>query len=174
MWKEFTSLSNRGMTADAQSSLLTAYIAAFKFIKDSDLLEASASYLKDGHYFPPMPSELIAMMPKGSTVVDESKFIIRPNTMCNRCHKFGLCIQEPAGHGPWICRVCYSGMTDAQMRAAFVNLGRAMTLGPGGKRQTARWNSKTREIELSGDPDTNTHQIDKTVGQPYPMEEVVN
>ncbi len=37
---------------------------------------------------------------------------------CDKCHKRGLAIQEPADTGPYLCRKCYRGSDDAFVKKA--------------------------------------------------------
>lgn len=141
LWQKFLAMSNRNINRDAEKALLSAYKVAFRGIKDSDLQEAAATYIKDGQYFPPRPSELISIMPKGSTVTDESEYRIRPGTMCNVCHHFGLCIQEPAVTGQWVCRQCYSGLTTKQYEA---NMRALQSVQPG--KLHAKYDSTIRKV----------------------------
>jgi hypothetical protein len=138
---KFSAMSNRNISHEAEKALFSAYITAFQGIKDSDLQKAVDSYIKDGQYFPPRPSELISIMPKGSAVTDESEYRIRPGTMCNVCHHFGLCIQEPAVTGQWVCRQCYSGLTKDQYET---NMRALQSVQPG--KLHAKYDSTTKRV----------------------------
>jgi ribosomal protein L37AE/L43A len=45
---------------------------------------------------------------------------------CQKCGKVGMCIKEPPHTGQWLCRQCYSGLTDQQFKAKVRGLIRTM------------------------------------------------
>lgn len=59
---------------------------------------------------------------KPAPKIEKSDCRIEGRRVCGECKTIGLCIQEPKGDGPWLCRECYTGMSLKEIKERYREL----------------------------------------------------
>ncbi len=99
--------------------LVDAWMKALGRFRDAEIISAGHKAMEECQKMP-TPQDVIQRMTVNQTV-EESDFRIT-SAKCSRCGRFGMAISEPQGV-PYLCRECYSGMTNEQIAAKFRELG---------------------------------------------------
>jgi len=103
--------------------LVDAWVDALSRYRDGEVVKAGHRAMEECLRMP-TPLDVIQRMPINQTV-EESEFRIT-SAKCSKCGRYGLAISEPQG-APYLCRECYSGMTNEQIAAKFRELGERAT-----------------------------------------------
>ena len=106
--------------------LLKAFEYAFRNKSDEQVKLGGYKCLEDLTYFP-KPVEVIQRMPRETDNPNED-FIIWDDVKCVGCGHIGRGIKEPKEDGNWQCRVCYTGLSHAQVVEKFHQLYEIMDL----------------------------------------------
>jgi len=56
----------------------------------------------------------------------DNDFIIEGRRKCQKCGSVSDCIKEPSGSGPWLCKKCYTGLTNKEIAQRFADLQKMM------------------------------------------------
>lgn len=72
----------------------------------------------------PTPMDVIQRMAINQTVDNQDYRIT--SAKCSRCGRFATAITEPIG-SPYLCRECYTGLTNAEIGERFRKLGEMVT-----------------------------------------------
>lgn len=56
------------------------------------------------------------------SIKPDNDFRIEGRRQCQECGNIGLCVQEPRGTGEWLCKRCYTGLTDQEITEKFKSL----------------------------------------------------
>lgn len=93
----------------------------------------AAEQVMNTNKFWPKPVEIRDKIPEYRTV-QEDEFRMK-NGQCSICTKKGLVIEEPTGSGKWLCRKCYTGLSNEQISQRMNDLYRIMN----GEKHKPEW-----------------------------------
>lgn len=115
MVESFCGLFGKNMTP----TVLDAWMKALGRYRDPEISKAGHRAMEECQRMP-TPLDVISRISPGDQKENE-KFVIT-SARCSRCSRFALCISEPTG-SPYLCRECYTGLTNDQIAERFRKLG---------------------------------------------------
>ena len=115
----FSALFGRNKSED----LVNGWLQALKKYRDEDVTPAIHRAMDECQKMP-TPTDIIQRMKINQT--EESAEYKIVSARCHKCKRIALCISEPIG-ASYLCRECYSGLSNEQIGQRFADLGKMMS-----------------------------------------------
>lgn len=101
------------------ASLVNAWMEALSRYRDAEVMTAGHRAMEECQRMP-TPTDLIQRIPVNQTFENVDYRIT--SAKCSRCGRYAMAISEPIGR-PYLCRECYTGMSNQEIAAKFRALG---------------------------------------------------
>lgn len=103
-------------------TLVDSWIEALKQFLDDEVIIGAQKAIEECIRMP-VPSDIIKRMPEKKRGQDEETGECRFRfEKCTSCKSFQNCIEEPIGCGDWLCRKCYSKLSNRAIQGRFTFL----------------------------------------------------
>ena len=100
-----------------------AWMEALRRFRDHEIAPAMNRAIDECQKMP-TPMDIIQRIPVSQMM--ENEHYRMTQAKCSKCDRYSLAISEPPGD-PWLCRECYTGLTNQEIAERFKKLGEKVT-----------------------------------------------